>query len=107
MAVPTFDAWLRLSESERVRAVDQLNGYDGEGEDLMRRIADRFSEDFGHLPSYRTWKPLNSPVAELHASVMSWMLPCIRSRSSCIAFDTTARFPSATRRTPPERRLTT
>src|SRR6187551_654533 len=50
MAVPTIDEWLCLSESERERVVDQLNGYDGEGDELIRQIANRFRQEFGHLP---------------------------------------------------------
>jgi hypothetical protein len=50
MAVPTFDEWLRLSESERERVVDQLSGYDGVGDDLIGQVANRFREEFGHLP---------------------------------------------------------
>jgi hypothetical protein len=50
MGVPTFDQWLRLSEKERAHEVARLNGYDGVGAALIEHIAERFREEFGHLP---------------------------------------------------------
>ena len=42
--------WLGLAEENRVRHVARLNAYAGEGAQLIRQIADRFRDEFGHLP---------------------------------------------------------
>jgi len=50
MEMPSLTEWIELPDDERVRRVAKLNPYAGEGEELIRQIADRFRGEFGHLP---------------------------------------------------------
>lgn len=50
MAAPSLSEWIALSEDERIRRLAAFNAYAGEGEELVKRITDRFREEFGRLP---------------------------------------------------------
>ena len=50
MGVPSLEEWLTLPEAEQEHLADRLSAYDGEGETLIQQIADRFRNEFGHLP---------------------------------------------------------
>jgi len=49
MALPTLSGWMELSDDERARVLSSLNAYAGEGDTLIKQIADRFRDEFGHL----------------------------------------------------------
>lgn len=47
--LPTLDDWLALPEEQRCRLVDSWSAYTGQGEELLRKIVERFKSEYGHL----------------------------------------------------------
>src|SRR5687767_6813139 len=46
----TFEQWLALPESERARLIQTWNPYEGEGQDILSRVCDRFAQQFAGQP---------------------------------------------------------
>ena len=49
-AIPTFDEWKSLSESDRAQIQAGWNSYGGEGAEIAAKAAEDFRAKFGHLP---------------------------------------------------------